>query len=278
MIGLSRAFRNNDRFKLNHRLNLFLIFPFIILLTASPLQAQQPSTEDLQKEIRALGQSVKEMQKDLQEIKALLLSKAPPAAPQNVVLDIGNSPVQGAANAKLTLIEFSDYQCPFCGRHVRETATQIDKDFIATGKLRYVFVNLPLEGIHRFAFKAAEAANCAGEQGKYWEMHNRLFENQTKLDPLTPYAEALGLDIPKFEECLNSGREAAAIRRDMALAQNAAVTSTPTFFLAYTDPKSSKVKTVRRITGALHYSSFKLEIEKLLNGGPEAPTQNSEQR
>lgn len=277
MIGLSKALRNHDRFKLNHRLNLFLTFPFIILLVASPLQAQQPSTEDLQKEIRALGQSVKDMQKDLQEIKALLMSRAPAAPPQNVVLDLSNSPAQGAATAKLTLVEFSDYQCPFCGRHVRETAGQIEKEYITTGKLRHVFVNLPLE-MHRFAFKAAEAANCAGEQGKYWEMHNKLFENQTKLDPLTPYAEAVGLDVPKFEECLNSGRQAAAIRRDMAAAQQAGVNGTPTFFLAYTDPKSSKIKTVRRLTGAVPYAALKAEIDKLLSEEPGTPTVRSEQK
>ena len=271
MIGLCRAFQNNNRLKLNHRLNLLLALPFIILLSASPLQAQQPSTEDLQKEIRALGQTVKDMQKDLQEIKALLLSRAPAGPPQNVVLDLSNSPSQGAATAKLTLVEFSDYQCPFCGRHVRETAGQIEKEYITTGKLRHVFLNLPLD-MHRFAFKAAEAANCAGEQGKYWEMHNRLFENQTKLDPLTPHAEAIGLDVPKFEECLNSGRQAAAIRRDIAAAQQAGVSGTPTFFLAYTDPKSSKIKTVRRLTGALPFATLKAEIDKLIAETPVAPT------
>ncbi len=271
MIGLCRAFQNNNRLKLNHRLNLLLALPFISLLSASPLQAQQPSTEDLQKEIRALGQTVKDMQKDLQEIKALLLSRAPAGPPQNVVLDLSNSPSQGAATAKLTLVEFSDYQCPFCGRHVRETAGQIEKEYITTGKLRHVFLNLPLD-MHRFAFKAAEAANCAGEQGKYWEMHNRLFENQTKLDPLTPHAEAIGLDVPKFEECLNSGRQAAAIRRDIAAAQQAGVSGTPTFFLAYTDPKSSKIKTVRRLTGALPFATLKAEIDKLIDETPVAPT------
>lgn len=253
---------------------------FMVLLWASPLQAQQPSTvqaqqpstDDLRKEIQALTQTVKEMQKDLQEIKALLQNRAPAGPPQSIVLDVGNNPSQGEATAKLTLIEFSDYQCPFCGRHARDTAPQIDKEYVTTGKLRHVFLDYPLEAIHKFAFKAAEAANCAGEQGKYWEMNHRLFENQNKLEPLTPYAEAIGLDVPKFEECLNSGRQAAAIRQNMAEAQKAGVTGTPTFFLAYTDPKSSKIKTVRRLTGAQPYAAFKAEIDKLLAGEPEAPT------
>jgi len=245
---------------------------FLVVLSASPSQAQQQSsTDDLRSEIKALTQTVNEMQKDLQEIKALLLSRAPAGPQQNVVLDISNNPSKGEATAKVTLIEFSDFQCPFCARHVRDTGSQIDKEYVSTGKVRHVFMDLPLESIHKVAFKAAEGANCAGEQGKYWEMHDRLFENQNKLQELTPHAEAIGLDVPKFDECLKSGRQAASVRQDMAEAQKAGVTGTPTFFLAYTDPKSSKVKTVRRLTGAQPFANFKAEIDKLLTAGPEAP-------
>lgn len=278
MTGFRSILKKKDFRMTNHRLNLLVGLSFIVLFSALPLQAQQPSTEDLRNEIKALSQTVKEMQKDLQEIKALLISGKPAAPSQNVVLDLSNNPSKGEPTAKLTLVEFSDFQCPFCGRHVRDTATQLDKDYISTGKLRHVFMDLPLESIHKAAFKAAEAANCAGEQGKYWEMHDRLFENQNKLQLLTPHAEAIGLDVPKFEECMNSGRQAAAIRQDMAEAQKAGVTGTPTFFLAYTDPKSSKIKTVRRLTGAQHYSAFKLEIEKLLADKPESPAQKGEQQ
>jgi predicted DsbA family dithiol-disulfide isomerase len=95
---------------------------------------------------------------------------------------------------------------------------------------------------------------------------------------LTPHAEAIGLDVQKFDECMNSGRQAVAIRQDMAEAQKAGVTGTPTFFLAYTDPKSSKIKTVRRLTGAQPFAAFKAEIDKLLAGEPEAPTQKGEQK
>ena len=141
------------------------------------------------------------------------------APPQNVVLDLGNNPSQGQATAKLTLIEFSDFQCPFCGRHARDTAPQIDKEYVSTGKVRHVFLNYPLESMHKVAFKAAETTNCAGEQGKYWEMNHRLFENQNKLEPLTPHAEAIGLDVHKFEECMSSGPQAMAIRRNIDEAQ-----------------------------------------------------------
>jgi protein-disulfide isomerase len=96
----------------------------------------------------------------------------------DAVVAIGDAPVKGNPNAKLTLIEFSDYQCPFCRRHAENTLPSLDKEYIATGKVRYVFHDFPLEAIHPQAFKAAEAAHCAGEQQKYWEMHGRLFANQ----------------------------------------------------------------------------------------------------
>jgi predicted DsbA family dithiol-disulfide isomerase len=102
-------------------------------------------------------------------------------------------------------------------------------------------------------------------------MHDRLFANQQTLEPWKPHAEAIGLDVAKFEECLNSGRQAAEIRRDMAEAQKAGVTGTPTFFLAYTDSKSSKVKTVSRLTGAVPFATFKAAIDKLLAEPTEGP-------
>jgi protein-disulfide isomerase len=136
-----------------------------------------------------------------------------------------------------------------------------------------VFLDLPLESIHKLAFKAAEAANCAGDQGKYWEMHARLFENQKTLEPWTAHAEAVGLDVARFEECLNSGKEANEIRRDMAEARKAGVTGTPTFFLAVTDPTSSKIKTVARISGAQPFSAFKAEIDELLAAEAKPPAE-----
>jgi protein-disulfide isomerase len=135
-----------------------------------------------------------------------------------------------------------------------------------------VRLDLPLESIHKFAFKAAEAANCAGEQGKYWEMHDRLYANQRAFEPWTDHAKAIGLDVPKFEECLNSDREAAEIRRDMDEATKAGVNGTPAFFFAYTNPNSSKVTTAMRLTGAQPFAGFKAAIDKLLAEDP-APAQ-----
>jgi len=123
---------------------------------------------------------------------------------------------------------------------------------------------MPLESIHKFAFKAAQAARCAGEQGKFWEMHDRLFENQKALEPWTPHAEAVGLDVPKFDACLASGKFDQDIRRDMGEARKVGVTGTPAFMLGRTEASGSKVKVVAILRGAKSFADFKAEIDRLL--------------
>lgn len=125
-------------------------------------------------------------------------------------------------------------------------------------------MDMPLESIHKLAFKAAQSAACAGEQGKFWEMHGRLFASQQALDPPTPHAQAIGLDIPKFEACLASGKFDAEIRRQMGEARKAGLTGTPAFLLARTDPNSTQVKVLAVLKGAKPFAEFKAEIDRLL--------------
>ncbi len=125
-----------------------------------------------------------------------------------------------------------------------------------------------MERIHKLAFKAAEASHCAEEQGQYWEMHDRLFQHQRALEPWSGHAEALGLDVTKFDECLTSGRHKDAIRKDMAVARAAGATGTPSFVLGYTDLEDpSKVKGIKFLRGAQAYGAFKTEIDKALPKG-----------
>lgn len=143
---------------------------------------------------------------------------------------------------------------------------RIERDYIKTGKLKYVFRDFPLESIHKEAFKAHEAANCAGEQGKYWEMHALLFANQRalRLEDLPRHAGVLGLNLPTFERCLDSGKHAIEIRKDITDGVKAGVRGTPTFFLGFTEPNGSKVKALRMLRGAQPYSKFKEAIDSLL--------------
>ena len=247
-------------------------FGFILLplyFTQTGFAQSSDELKALRKDLESLKQGQSDIQKELQEIKTLLRGRvaAPPPEPQNVVLSVKDNPFKGEKNAKITLIEFSDYQCPFCSRHSRDTLPQLEREYIASGKLKYVFRNFPIESIHPLAFKAHEAANCAGEQGKYWEMHGRLFANQKAMSPkdLSDHAQALVLDMPKFQQCLDSGKHAAKIRKDLADGQKAGVQGTPSFFLGLTEPNDGMVKAVRIIRGAQPYAAFKAAIDSLLS-------------
>ena len=243
---------------------LFLIAPQISLgQSTEELKALRKDLEELKK-----GQSA--IQKELEAIKSLLQPRQPPPSvqPVNLVLSVDANPFKGDKNARVTLIEFTDYQCPFCARHSSQTAPQIEKDYIQTGKVRYVLRDFPIESIHPQAFKGHEAAHCAGEQGKYWEMNGRLFANQKAMSPkdLSDHAKALGLEMPKFKQCLDSEKHAARIRKDLADGQKAGVQGTPSFFLALPEPNDGMVKAVRMIRGAQPYAAFREAIDSLLSG------------
>jgi len=131
--------------------------------------------------------------------------------------------------------------------------------------VRYIVRDLPLEAIHKEAFKAAEASQCARDQGKYWEMYNRLFANQRQLgrEDLTRHAQALGLDANAFQRCMDSGKHAEAVRKDLAEAQRLGITGTPTFFIGVAGPNDAEMKGIK-LVGAQPYAAFKAAIDRLL--------------
>ncbi len=130
--------------------------------------------------------------------------------------------------------------------------------------LKYAIVDLPLESLHSAAFRAAQMVRCAGEQGKYWEMRDRLFSNPQTIAQTAPHAAAVGLDPARFDVCLASGRFVADIRQDMAQAAAAGVEGTPSFFLAVTDPATGRLKPVRFISGAQPFANFRTQIDAAL--------------
>jgi protein-disulfide isomerase len=248
------------------------------LLAALPLSAAQASKEDveaLKKQIQDLATGQTAMQRQLDEIRALLKERpaaaaapapAPPSGPApGTLVGIASAPAEGDEGAKVTIVEFSDFQCPFCARFHTGTLPQIQKEYVETGKVRHVFRNLPLESIHPQAFKAAEAALCAGDQGKYWEMHNQLFSNQRALAPeqVVEHAKTVGLDAAAFQSCLGSGQHAARIRTDIAEAGKLGLNGTPAFVIGVSTP-DGKVKTVRFVSGARPYADFKAAIDAAL--------------
>lgn len=244
------------------------------LLTALPkVNAEDAaSTQDLQsirQEIENLRKGQDAILKQMEDIKKLLASKPADKAPvRDIKVDINleGEPMRGNKDAKIVLLEYSEYQCPFCARHFTQTQPELDKQYIDTGKVLHVFKDFPL-AFHKEAPKAAEATLCAQDQGKYWEMHAKLFANAKALKPedLVKYAEELGLDMAKFKECLDSGAKAASIKADMEEAGKAGITGTPSIVLAVrsaSDP--DKVVGIKAMSGARPFDFFKTEIDKLL--------------
>jgi len=150
--------------------------------------------------------------------------------PPRLAVDAGNGPVNGPANAPVTIIEFSDFQCPFCGR-VEPTVKQLHEKY--GDKIRVVFRDLPLVQIHPMAAKAAEAGACAADQNKFWEMHAKMFGDQTKLsvEDLKKSAAEIGLNAEAFNACLDSGKKEADWKKDSEDAAKYGLSGTPAFFI-----------------------------------------------
>jgi protein-disulfide isomerase len=173
---------------------------------------------------------------------------APEAPPAKVDIKIGDAPVKGPASAKVTVVEFSDFQCPFCGR-VNPTLKEIEDKY--QGKIKIAFRNLPLP-FHDKAHLAAEAALAANEQGKFWAMHDKLFANQQALDrpSLEKYAQEIGLNMNKFTAALDSGKFKDKVDSDAKEGAAVGATGTPTFFINGT-----------RLVGAQPADKFKEVID-----------------
>jgi protein-disulfide isomerase len=160
--------------------------------------------------------------------KVLVRLQAPPVV--RVAVSTEGAPIRGAAAAPVTVVEFSDFQCPFCNR-AQATLKQVLERY--PGKVKLVYRDFPLDRLHPQARQASEAARCANDQGKFWEYHDVLYANTPRAgaDDLRRYAQQVGLDVAKFEQCVSSGVHKAAVQRDIDEGGRLGVTGTPAFFV-----------------------------------------------
>jgi protein-disulfide isomerase len=219
-------------------------------------RAQGRTLDALRGEIRPFLES-----RRLQQARAMLVDelKTKHSGAVKVMLDpprytvptLASDPVRGNAAAPVTIVEFSDYQCPFCAR-VNPTLERVRQTY--GDRVKIVFKDFPL-GNHAQAPKAAEAARCAGEQNKYWEMHDAMFANQRALEvpSLKQTARAIGLNGATFDQCLDSGRHAAAVQAGTELGERMGVNSTPTLYI-----------NGRALIGAMPFENFKQVIDEEL--------------
>jgi protein-disulfide isomerase len=169
---------------------------------------------------------------------------------------------RGSADAPITVVEFTDYQCPYCRRFQAETWPALKRYYVDTGKVRFIVRDLPLK-IHSQARPAAEAAHCAGEQGRFWPMHQALLARDMRLDEasIVAKAQALGLDLARFRQCVTSNKYEAAIVRNAAQAAALGVQGTPTFIIGRVS--HGELDGVR-IAGAVPYADFAADLDRLL--------------
>ena len=167
--------------------------------------------------------------------------------------------IRGAATAQVWLVEISDFQCPFCKQWHDETFAKIDQEYVKTGKVRMAYLNFPL-GRHKNAQAAAEAAMCAGVQGKFWELHSSLFDTQKRwAESKTPIvvfdslAKAAGVDLKRWDSCMSTHATAKLIEADRDRSAKAGVESTPTFFVGD-----------RALAGVYPADTFRVAIEQAL--------------
>ncbi len=193
--------------------------------------------------------------KTLEQLRTAHGVKVSLAAPDLPRIEVeAKGPAKGPATAKVTIIAFSDFQCPYCSRVV-PTIDKVMKEY--GDKVKIVFRNFPLD-FHPMAEKAAEAGACAHDQGKFWEMHDKMFSDQAKLlvPDLKASAKGLGLDMAKFEKCLDSGEKKALVDADQKAGADSGVQGTPAFFVNGVF-----------INGAVPYEQFKEAIDRELTKG-----------
>lgn len=174
-----------------------------------------------------------------------------------------DDPTLGNPEAPVTIVEFSDFQCPFCRKFYLDTLSEIKEKYVKTGKVKFVYRDFPLTSIHDMAQTYAEAGECADDQGKFWGMHDKIFEEQQKRGSGTVtdftaadikrWARELGLDGAKFDSCLNSGKYTAEVDKDFADGQRNGVEGTPATFV-----------NGLLVPGAVPFSQFKALIEEEL--------------
>ena len=224
---------------------------------------RQQQIVDSQMEILRQLQQIQSSPEGTQAVQRTPQPASPPAPP-DFMMNIDGAAVKGRADAKLTLIEFSDFECPFCGRYMSDTYPQLTREYVDTGKVRYVFRHFPLERIHLKAFKAGEAAECARVQGEFWPMHDRMFADQQSLaeSELVVHARTIGLDVPAFQACLN-GQATAKVRADLDAGARAGMTGTPTFFIGFEQADGS-VHVVEKLVGAQPFVEFQSVLDRML--------------
>ena len=245
---------------------------FVALVVCQPGYAQESDERELRatvtalrSDLAALKQREDQIENELKDIRKLLetnLEALPTAKPPSTI-PIAGEVFRGAKTAPVTIIEYGDFECSYCEMFMRDTFQRILRDYIATGKVKFLYRNLIN---HPDALPAARAAHCAGDQGKFWEMQESLFANQSTLTDkdILARAPAIGLNISNFTKCFSSQKHRDEIEKTTSDARSWGIVGTPTFLIGTVEANGDAMKVEKTFVGAPTYEIFKAEIDSLL--------------
>jgi protein-disulfide isomerase len=225
-------------------LAIALLVLIVKLAWCGPTHAEEPASGPLQKapssvqeQLDALKKGQEQILQELEALRAMLPQNtakseiaARPSATNLTVLNVHGEPFRGESKARFAIVEYSDFNCPYCAKYARQVFPQVEEKLIKTGKIKYYFRDFPAPDDPPSAV-LARAARCAGEQGKFWQMHDHLFasENKAEREDVDFQAQAIGLDLEHFKACMLSGHYSEAIKRSAATARRIGIRGTPAF-------------------------------------------------
>lgn len=247
----------------------FAALPLVLLL---PLGAQDSKESKKAKKETISSEQAQQILDELQQIRQILqqqtatlqalAEKAGPSGPARAKLDLTGYQMLGSKDAPVTLVEFTDYQCPYCRQFHVNVFSELKKNYIDTGKVRFYSRDLPLDQIHPNALRAAQAGRCAADQGQFWRMRDLMGANPDKLDldNLVSEAGSLQMDTKTFRSCVESQKYKGAVQSDILEAMKIGAEATPTFVLGKSTPQGVDGEL---IIGSQPYSEFVKQISKI---------------
>ena len=243
------------------------ILALAVLATVSAA-ASQPNKDELatlKDQVAQLNAQQQQILASLDELKKMVKGPGQPELKPPPTMSVAGELYKGEPAAKVAIIEYADFQCPFCRRFESQVYPNIRDRYIQTGKLKYFHRDMPLV-FHQGAMPAARAVHCASEQGKFWEMHDSLLGDAASLTPadIDDRAGKLGMNVSELDKCISSDRFADIIQRGITEASTMQISGTPTFIIGTLDAQGNLMSVKKTVVGASPFEAFKAAIDPLL--------------
>ena len=242
-----------------------LVTAGLITVSAAAATPNQDELAKLKDQVAQLNAQQLQILASLDELKKMVRGPTQPTLKPPPTMTVTGELYKGEPAAKVAIIEYADFQCPFCRRFESQIYPNIRDNYIRTGKLKYFHRDMPL-AFHQGAMPAARAVHCASEQGKFWEMHDSLLGDAASLSPadIDQRAGQLGMDVPKLDQCISSDRFSDIIQRSINEASAMQVSGTPTFIIGTLDADGNLMSVKKTVVGASPFEAFKAAIDPLL--------------